>query len=407
MWNDLEGIMIADRYELQTHLATGGMAAVFRAMDHRLRRPVAIKVLRELEQADPRGIVRFRREARAVAALRSPYIVEVYDFFVDAGCYYLVLELIEGVNLKRHIADHGPLAVEDALPIAIQVCLALAEAHEHGFIHRDIKPQNILLDPSGVARLTDFGIVYMPHATSVTSSGLVLGTADYVSPEQAQGLALGPASDIYSLGAVLFEMLTGLLPYSGTTAYAVAVQHAEAPVPSARQRNPAVPPVVDRLIRRAMAKDPQQRFRSAHEMGLAIQRALATAFTPVPAAVGMSAGPTLYTHLAVTRFDPSDFPQDPDTTADTDWRALAMRLAPADLWSAEPLPIDTGGDEVSSDALALDPLAAAMDPLGLPSFSALARQIRAQGLTPTARLCITLLVAAGLLLAILLLQRVV
>jgi serine/threonine protein kinase len=277
LWTDLEGLTIAGRYELRSHLATGGMAAVFRGWDHRMERPVAVKLLR-----DGNGVVgdadleRFRREARAVAALRSPHIVEVYDFITDDERNYLIMELVDGLNLKQRIWHTGPLPVDEALTYAIHVCRALTQTHAHGYIHRDIKPQNILLPPSGVTKLTDFGIVHVGGGPSLTASGLVLGTADYIAPEQAQGLALGPTSDLYSLGVVLFEMLTATVPFTGSSATAVAVRHTTDPLPSLRSRNPNVPPLIERIVRRATTKDAAQRFASACQMEAALTYALTT-----------------------------------------------------------------------------------------------------------------------------------
>ena len=273
MGTALDNTVIGGRYELKEHLATGGMAVVYRGWDIRLRRPVAVKCLRDLENADTVVIARFRREARAAAALQHPHIVEVYDFFEEGGCYYLVMELVDGPNLKQHLAAHGPMRPDEALRIAMEICGALEAAHECGFIHRDIKPQNILLAPSGEARLADFGIVHIPRDTAFTSSGTVFGTADYISPEQAQGLRLGPTTDVYSLGVVLYEMLTGALPFSGTTPMAVAVKHATAPVPALHHVNASVPPCVERVVMRALRKNPAERFASAPALCAALERA--------------------------------------------------------------------------------------------------------------------------------------
>jgi serine/threonine protein kinase len=272
MWTALEGVLVGSRYEMQAHLATGGMAAVFRAWDHRLCRPVAIKVLRQFDEADEHAIERFRREAQAAAMLQSPHIVEVYDFFEEDECHYLVMELVEGVNLKEHVAEQGPVPPESALGIAAQVCDALAAAHDAGFIHRDIKPQNILLGADGSVKLADFGIVHIPRAQRFTTGGMVLGTADYISPEQAQGLELTPTTDIYSLGVVLYEMLTGALPFTGTTPIAVAMRHASAPVPPLRQINPSVPRAVERIVLCALRKEPVARFSSARAMAAALRQ---------------------------------------------------------------------------------------------------------------------------------------
>ncbi len=267
---NLEGALLAERYQVHTRLAAGGMSVVYRGWDTRLCRPVAIKILRETDQPDVTDIARFRREARAAAVLHSPYIVESYDFFCEDSHYYMAMELVQGPHLKQYIFARGKLAPADALLIAEQVCLALMEAHEHGFLHRDIKPQNILLDRSGNAKLADFGIVHIAAANALTNDGIVLGTADYISPEQAQGLVLQPTSDIYSLGVVLFEMLAGVLPFRGTNSLAVAMQHATMPPPALRSVVPEAPREIERLVNRSLAKDPGQRFQSAYDMYMAL-----------------------------------------------------------------------------------------------------------------------------------------
>jgi serine/threonine-protein kinase len=250
------------------------MAMVFRAWDHRLDRPVAIKALRDLENAEARAVERFRREARACAALRSRHIVEVYDYFEELGRYYLVMELVEGANLKERLLRQPPLTHAEALGIAAQVCEALEVAHAHGYIHRDIKPQNVLLGANGDVKLTDFGIVHLASDAGLTTGGIVLGTADYISPEQAQGLELRPSTDVYSLGVVLYEMLTGILPFRGTTPIAVAMKHATASVPAPRLADPTIPAAVERVVLRALEKEPGRRYASAREMGAALRQAM-------------------------------------------------------------------------------------------------------------------------------------
>jgi eukaryotic-like serine/threonine-protein kinase len=273
MGSNFDGTLLDERYEIQARLASGGMAVVYRAWDTRLCRPVAIKAIRESATDDVTRLARFRREARTAAQLHSPYIVEPYDFFKEHDGYFLVMELVDGLHLKNYILARGRLAPADALLIGEQVCLALSAAHQHGFLHRDIKPQNILLDRSGNVKLADFGIVRVVAARGLTTEGIVLGTADYISPEQAQGLRLGPTTDIYSLGVVLYEMLSGVLPFNGTTSLAVAMQHATMPPPPLRGVVPEIPRSVETLVHRALAKDPKQRFQSAREMGLALQLA--------------------------------------------------------------------------------------------------------------------------------------
>jgi serine/threonine-protein kinase len=296
IWTSLEGTFIGGRYEIQQHIATGGMAAILRGWDHRMERPVAIKVLRQLECADPLAVARFQREAETAAVLDHPNVVRVYDFFTDDdGCCYLIMEFIPGINLKQHLRLRGRLPIMEALAIAEQVCAALEAAHAHDFIHRDIKPQNILLDADGTARLTDFGIVHVASAPALTTGGLVLGTADYIAPEQARGEPLSPASDVYALGVVLYEMLTGRLPFAGPTPTTVAMQHVMAPVPLPSRLHPGLPRFVEAIVLRALKKCPEHRYRSAAAMGLALSLAsealvLAAGAEPPKLASPMHAG---------------------------------------------------------------------------------------------------------------------
>jgi serine/threonine protein kinase len=274
--NQFEGTRIAGRYEIREHIATGGMASVFKTWDHRVERVVAIKVLRSLDKNDQRAVERFRREARAAAALAHPNAVTIYDFVEEMGQYFLVMEYIQGPTLKQLIGQRRQLQPKEAIEIAAQVCAVLQVAHTRGFIHRDIKPQNIMLAWSGGAgglsdggawvKLTDFGIVRVAEDAGLTNSGIVLGTADYLSPEQARGETLTGSSDLYSLGVVMFEMLAGRPPFVGPTAVSIAMQHASANPPPLRQFNPTVPPVLEQLVNRTLQKEPEDRFASAAEM---------------------------------------------------------------------------------------------------------------------------------------------
>ncbi|MBE3560020.1 MAG: serine/threonine protein kinase [Ktedonobacteraceae bacterium] len=300
--NQLEGTLIAGRYEIREHIATGGMASVFKTWDHRVERIVAIKVLRSLDKNDLRAVERFRREARAAAALAHPNAVTIYDFVEENGQYFLVMEYIHGPTLKQLIAQRRQLQAREAIEIAVQVCSVLQVAHARGFIHRDIKPQNIMLAWSGGSagglsdggawvKLTDFGIVRVAEDAGLTNSGIVLGTADYLSPEQARGETLTASSDLYSLGVVMFEMLAGRPPFVGPTAVSIAMQHASAKPPLLRQFNPHVPPAVEQLVLRTLQKEPEDRFNSAAEMQQALRdcaRSLARgksqpALSPTPA----------------------------------------------------------------------------------------------------------------------------
>jgi len=278
--SQFEGTLIAGRYEIREHIATGGMASVFKTWDHRVERIVAIKILRALEKNDQRAVERFRREARAAAALAHPNAVTIYDFVEELGQYFLVMEYIHGPTLKQLIGQKRQLQPKEAIEIANQVCAVLQVAHARGFIHRDIKPQNIMLAWSGGAgslgdgawvKLTDFGIVRVAEDAGLTNSGIVLGTADYLSPEQARGETLKGPSDLYSLGVVMFEMLAGRPPFVGPTAVSIAMQHASANPPSLHLFNPMVPPVLEQLVNRTLQKEPDDRFSSAAEMQKALR----------------------------------------------------------------------------------------------------------------------------------------
>lgn len=274
--NQFEGTLIAGRYEIREHIATGGMASVFKTWDHRVERIVAIKVLRSLDKNDLRAVERFRREARAAAALAHPNAVTIYDFVEEAGQYFLVMEYIHGPTLKQLVTQRRQLQPREAIEIASQVCSVLQVAHARGFIHRDIKPQNIMLAWSGSSgslsdggawvKLTDFGIVRVAEDAGLTNSGIVLGTADYLSPEQARGETLTGSSDLYSLGVVMYEMLAGRPPFVGPTAVSIAMQHASANPPPLRQYSPQVPPVLEQLVNRMLEKDTEDRFSSAAEL---------------------------------------------------------------------------------------------------------------------------------------------
>ncbi len=283
MVNQFDGRLIAGRYEIREHIATGGMASVYKAWDHRVERVVAIKVLRNLDKNDQRAVERFRREARAAAALSHPNTVTIFDFVEEENRYFLVMEYINGPTLKQVIGQQHRLPPEQAVDIAAQVCDVLQVAHSRRFIHRDIKPQNIMLVWDGAAgmngnlvgrplvKLTDFGIVRVLEESGLTKSGIVLGTADYLSPEQARGERLTDSSDLYSLGVVMFEMLTGRPPFTGPTAVSIAMQHASANPPSLRQLNPAIPPSVEQIVMKALEKEPEDRFHTAAEMQLALR----------------------------------------------------------------------------------------------------------------------------------------
>lgn len=264
--------LLNDRYELHEQLGQGGMATVYRATDIRLGRQVAVKLLHGQYATDVEFRQRFEHEAQAAAGLSAhPNIVDVYDVGQDADVPYIVMELIEGSDLKTIIDSEGPLTIERSLLIAQQAAEGLEYAHTRGLIHRDIKPQNIMVSSDGMVRITDFGIAKSLQSTAVTQAGITYGTADYIAPEQAQGLPALPQTDVYSLGVVVYEMLTRHLPFTGDSPMAVAVQHIQQPPPPLSQWNPTLPPSLSAIVMSALAKDPRARPASARAFASALR----------------------------------------------------------------------------------------------------------------------------------------
>ena len=263
--------MLADRYRVDELVARGGMSEVYRGWDVRLDRRVAVKVLAGWLAADGDAVRRMEREARAVARLQHPNVVAVYDHGEDdGGTPFLVMEWIEGRSLKDVVAD-GPLPEQEARRITLQLLAALEHAHEHGIVHRDIKPQNVLITPDGTAKLTDFGIARSIDAThGLTMAGQIVGTAAYLSPEQAKGQPVTAASDVYSVGAMLFELITGRPPFVADTAMATALMHVDDPVPAVRALRRDASPAIAAVVARAMAKPPADRYPSAAAMAAAL-----------------------------------------------------------------------------------------------------------------------------------------
>ncbi len=264
---------IGERYELRQCIGIGGMARVYLAHDRALNRDVAVKILNPALAADPLFVERFRREARAAAALNHPNIVAIYDTGATDDTYYIVMEYVPGPNLKETIRERGPLPEGEALAIGAQVAAALGVAHAHHLIHRDIKPHNILLGPDGSAKVTDFGIARAAGASQLTATQTVMGTAHYLSPEQALHQPLDGRSDLYSLGIVLYEALTGRVPFEGDSLVAVAMRQVHDPPPPLRQVVPGISPRAEAVVTRALAKDPADRYQSAAEMEAALLEA--------------------------------------------------------------------------------------------------------------------------------------
>lgn len=259
------------RYRLDEPIGEGGMAIVYRGYDLMLNRPVAIKILRDQFGGDPNFLARFEREAQSAARLAHPNIVSIYDVGEDRETRYIVMEYIPGRNLKELIDRQGPFSIEGAAFVIRQVAAALDYAHEHGLIHRDIKPQNILVDDVGNVKVVDFGIAKGMSDSSLTEAGTGMGTVHYVSPEQARGQNATPASDIYATGVVLYEMLTRELPFAADTPVGIAMQHVAVEPPPPSTFNPAIPEQVDQIVLCAMAKNPAERFETAGEMAAALE----------------------------------------------------------------------------------------------------------------------------------------
>jgi serine/threonine-protein kinase len=297
----LIGSVFDGRYRIERKLGAGGMADVYLAEDQELGRRVAIKILNDRHAADDSFIERFRREAKNAAGLSHPNIVSIYDRGEAEGTYYIAMEYLDGRSLKELIVGRGPAPIKVAIDYARQILAAVGFAHKHGIVHRDIKPHNVLVGGEGRLKVTDFGIA-RSGASQMTEVGSIIGTAQYLSPEQARGAPVDQTSDLYAVGVVLYEMLTGQVPFTGDTPLEIAMKHlSEVPVPPSELR-PEVPHDLDSVVLRALAKDPHERYRSAEEMDADLQRVLEgmpvdpateTAATAVLSGAGvMAAAPT-------------------------------------------------------------------------------------------------------------------
>lgn len=262
----LLGTLLNGRYRLEARIGTGGMSTVYRALDETLERQVAIKLMNREIASDSDQLERFRREARAVAQLSHPHIVGVIDAGEDQGRPYIVFEYVEGETLKERIRRLGQLPISEAVAYAIEIARALGAAHARHIVHRDVKPQNVLIDEEGSAKVTDFGIARSLDEEGLTADGRVLGTTDYVSPEQALGHAVTGQSDLYSLGVVLYEMLTGEVPFRGENQVAVAMKHVREELPDVHELRPEVSASLASVIDRATTKDLKERYRSDEEL---------------------------------------------------------------------------------------------------------------------------------------------
>ena len=266
----LPGTVFANRYEVKELLGTGGMGVVYRAFDRELQEPVAIKTLRpEALGGDGVALERFKQEIRLARKITHRNVVRTYDLGEIGGTYYLTMEYVEGTPLKQLITARGPLPVAVTLTIGKQLCRALEVAHEQGVIHRDIKPQNIVVEPNGFLKVMDFGIARLanrPREKGLTQEGMSIGTPDYMSPEQLSGMELDVGSDLYSTGVVLFECLTRRVPFEAATVYALIARHLEEQPPDPRSFNSEIPDALAQVILTAMAKEPADRYQSALAM---------------------------------------------------------------------------------------------------------------------------------------------
>ncbi len=263
-----DGQLLNNRYRLIARIAAGGMAVVYKAQDTMLSRIVAIKIMRESFAEDPSFQARFQREARAAANLSHPNVVTVHDFGLDGDKQYIVMEYVEGSDLKQLIRQGAPFSPQRVLDVSIQVCAAVGAAHRAGLVHCDVKPQNVIVTPEGRAKVTDFGIARALSAAS--ASGVttgVWGTPHYFSPEQASGQVPTPASDVYSIGVIMYEMLTGRLPFEGDNQQQLAVAHVRELPPPISKLNPTIPAQLEQIVMRALVKEPSQRYRHADQLG--------------------------------------------------------------------------------------------------------------------------------------------
>lgn len=268
-----KGMFLADRYEIIEQIGTGGMSDVYKAKCHKLNRFVAIKVMKSEFSEDKTFVSKFRAEAQSVAGFTHPNIVNVYDVGDENGIYYIVMELVEGITLKKYIEKRGRIPFKEAVSIAIQVANGLDAAHKHNIVHRDIKPQNIIISKEGKVKVTDFGIAKVASSSTINSSS-TMGSVHYISPEQARGGYSDARSDLYSLGITIFEMLTGTVPFDGDSTVAVAVQHIQDEIPAPSTVTDDIPLSIDRIVLKLTQKKPDRRYQTAAELITDLKKSL-------------------------------------------------------------------------------------------------------------------------------------
>jgi serine/threonine protein kinase, bacterial len=351
----LEGALLEGRYRVATKIATGGTSTVYRGLDTRLDRPVALKVMDSRYAGDQQFLTRFQLEARSVARLKDPGLVAVYDQGLDARHPFLVMELVEGGTLRELLSERGPMPPHAVAAVLRPVLGGLAAAHGAGLVHRDVKPENVLISDQGDVKIVDFGLVRAVAAAGITSTSVILGTAAYLSPEQVRDGDASPRSDVYAVGIVAYELLTGQTPFSGDSALSIAYQRLDTDVPAPSTVISGVPEQFDGLVRRATARDPADRYADALDMGAALEAivdelALPEFRVPAPrnSAQHRSAAlhrsqvdqhPTAEQHghpagrapvhnptRQLTR-GPQDWPAEPDARTDDEYREISGQFA--------------------------------------------------------------------------------
>lgn len=351
-------VLLNNRYQLVEKIGTGGMALVYRARDTMLERNVAIKILREDYSRDPEFQSRFRLEAKAAANLSHPNIVTVHDFGFDHGQLFIVMEHMPGTDLKTYLDNLGRFRPEDAIPLVVQACAGIGYAHRAGLVHCDVKPHNMLVTPDQRLKVTDFGIARaLASIHPDEKSSVVWGSPLYFSPEQASGLAPTPASDVYSLGVVLYELLTGQTPFTGRTAEQLAIMHREVTPRPPSALNPAISPALDQIVMKTLAKEPVARYRTADQLGRVLlsfgntRAAPALQLTPEPAAPPPAPSPRPPTARPQTTPQPVSqpvrppahapvYPSHPTSQPVPAQPVYARRLAPLPVADEDALDID-------------------------------------------------------------------
>jgi len=314
--------LLNNRYLILEQLGKGGMAIVYRARDTMLERSVAVKVLRESYSRDPAFLERFRQEAKAAANLSHPNIVTVHDFGLDDGQLFIVMEYVPGKDLKTLIKQRGRFSPEEAVPLLIQACAGIGYAHRAGLVHCDVKPQNMLVTPDMRLKVTDFGIARaLSTIHPEEQSDIIWGSPQYFSPEQASGGAPSPASDVYSLGVVMYEMLTGSLPFQAESAAELAHLHIEVqPVPVAEML-PEIPPVLEQILNKVLSKEPSQRYRTADQLGRVLLN-----FGNAKSAPALSLTPEAVPALAPASPSAADGEPAPAPVTEIDWLSIGLGL---------------------------------------------------------------------------------